>query len=355
MADFDPYEDWLGIPRGIRPINHYLLLGIPVFESKADVIELACDQRMAMVRNFQSGPRGEFASQLLSELAIAKRVLQDDAQREYYDSEVRKVADDLNRSFEQQASQAGPESPVIPINSSVGDSSRQDGTRAVGQMSGRTAESEPSISVDPGEISEKVFCFNQPVDLEPSPIFSVKNLALFALVAGVAMLVTILVFWPRESARQQPGGQTVEQLAQPATVEPSSGRRKPKEVISQTSLAELLLLPSTALLEGPMVEEDRIGNWERSDDSAIWLVNVTDRRTGFFYCEVTYSALEECQFKIQIGSAPERTFTLYPQDETYTERFLVRSGEGVQRLKVTLVKVNEAADLLVHRIKLIPK
>ena len=53
---FDAYHKWLGIRPEEQPPNHYRLLGVAPFESDRDVLANAADQRMAHLRNFQSGP-----------------------------------------------------------------------------------------------------------------------------------------------------------------------------------------------------------------------------------------------------------------------------------------------------------
>ena len=50
MADFDPYLKWLGIRESSRPINHYRLLGLDLFEDDADVIAMAADRQMSHIR-----------------------------------------------------------------------------------------------------------------------------------------------------------------------------------------------------------------------------------------------------------------------------------------------------------------
>lgn len=47
---FDPYHRWLGISRKDQPANHYRLLAIDLFESDAEVIRDAAEQRMAHIR-----------------------------------------------------------------------------------------------------------------------------------------------------------------------------------------------------------------------------------------------------------------------------------------------------------------
>lgn len=55
-GEFDPYHRWLGIRPEERPISYYRLLGLVVGEDDADVIQDAVDQRMAHIRNYQTGP-----------------------------------------------------------------------------------------------------------------------------------------------------------------------------------------------------------------------------------------------------------------------------------------------------------
>ena len=44
MAEgFDPYHKWLGIPPKDQPPNHYRLLGIELFESDPEVIDMAAE------------------------------------------------------------------------------------------------------------------------------------------------------------------------------------------------------------------------------------------------------------------------------------------------------------------------
>ena len=90
MSDpFDPYHHWLGISPKKQPPNHYSLLGLDAFESNPDVIENAADQRMAHLRTFQSGKRGELSQQLLNEVSAARICLLDQAKKAAYDKQLR--------------------------------------------------------------------------------------------------------------------------------------------------------------------------------------------------------------------------------------------------------------------------
>lgn len=88
--DFNPYVDWLEVSPSLLPANHYDLLGIPLFESRPEVIEVAADQRMKTIRTYQTGPRGKLTQQILNELTTARICLLDEDQKLAYDTKLRK-------------------------------------------------------------------------------------------------------------------------------------------------------------------------------------------------------------------------------------------------------------------------
>lgn len=88
-GDFDPYHKWLGIPPQERPLHHYRLLSLGLFEDNADVIQNAADRQMAHVRTFQGGPHSALSQKLLNELAAARVCLLDTRRRAEYDAELR--------------------------------------------------------------------------------------------------------------------------------------------------------------------------------------------------------------------------------------------------------------------------
>ena len=89
MAEFDPYLKWLGIRESARPVNHYRLLGLDLFESDPEVITIAADRQMAHVRTYQSGPNGHISQQILNELSRARRCLLVADKKEAYDNQLR--------------------------------------------------------------------------------------------------------------------------------------------------------------------------------------------------------------------------------------------------------------------------
>ncbi|MGB0597936.1 MAG: SUMF1/EgtB/PvdO family nonheme iron enzyme [Rubripirellula sp.] len=85
-ADFDPYHKWLSIPPAEQPANYYRLLGVELFNSDPDIIDLAAQRQMSFVRTFALGEHGERAQSLLNELAKARAILLDPESKAKYDA-----------------------------------------------------------------------------------------------------------------------------------------------------------------------------------------------------------------------------------------------------------------------------
>lgn len=122
MSDaFDPYLQWLAIREGERPLNHYRLLGLDLFESDPDVVASAADRQMAHVRTYQSGEHAASSQQVLNELAQAKICLLKPQRKAEYDDQLRKKmkvvlpAKPLSKS---PSLAAVPSSPQIVVESS---------------------------------------------------------------------------------------------------------------------------------------------------------------------------------------------------------------------------------------------
>jgi hypothetical protein len=86
---FDPYRNWLGIPPSEQPPDHYRLLGIKRFEDDPPAIARAADERMALVKTFQTGRHSELSQQVLNELAAARVCLLDAERKAAYDAALR--------------------------------------------------------------------------------------------------------------------------------------------------------------------------------------------------------------------------------------------------------------------------
>ncbi|MEX0643257.1 MAG: hypothetical protein WD468_11180 [Pirellulales bacterium] len=114
MTDaFDPYYKWLGIPPDEQPPDHYRLLGLKRYESDGDVISNAADQRMILLRTFQTGKHGSDSQRLLNEVAKARLALLTPESKTEYDDELRREEQAKRREREAaraalKASRSGP-------------------------------------------------------------------------------------------------------------------------------------------------------------------------------------------------------------------------------------------------------
>ena len=95
----DVYKEWLGIPEGPRPPDHYALLRLKQFDDEVDRIRANYKKLNAHVRRYATGQYLDESQALLNELAKAMLCLTDhDRKREYDES--------LGREF--SAEEAGP-------------------------------------------------------------------------------------------------------------------------------------------------------------------------------------------------------------------------------------------------------
>ncbi|HTI51390.1 MAG TPA: hypothetical protein VL475_10580 [Planctomycetaceae bacterium] len=95
----DVYKDWLGIPEGPRPPDHYQLLRLVEFEDSAEKIRANYKKLNAHVRRYATGQYLDESQALLNELAKAMLCLTDLERKREYDLS-------LGRIFEEE--EAGP-------------------------------------------------------------------------------------------------------------------------------------------------------------------------------------------------------------------------------------------------------
>lgn len=96
----DVYREWLGIPEGPRPPDHYQLLRLVQFEDAADKIRANYKKLNAHVRKYASGQYSVESQDLLNELAKAMLCLVDVERKREYDK-------GLGREFEEERTPSG--------------------------------------------------------------------------------------------------------------------------------------------------------------------------------------------------------------------------------------------------------
>lgn len=90
----DVYKEWLGIPEGQRPPDHYQLLRLVQFEDDADKVRKNYKKLNAHVRKYATGQYSNESQVLLNELAKAMLCLTDDEAKQEYDQSLGRVIDD---------------------------------------------------------------------------------------------------------------------------------------------------------------------------------------------------------------------------------------------------------------------
>jgi curved DNA-binding protein CbpA len=110
VAVFDPHHKWLGIRPESRPLHYYRLLGLQLFESDADVIEIATEQRSAYIQHQASAhpAHAQQASELLERLTTASDCLLSPGKKAVYDRHLCKTMgfdEDESERLVQQASE----------------------------------------------------------------------------------------------------------------------------------------------------------------------------------------------------------------------------------------------------------
>jgi hypothetical protein len=90
----DVYKDWLGIPDGLRPPDHYALLRLVQFEDDVEKISKNYTRLNAHVRKYAGGQYSGESQNLLNELARAMLCLKDLSRKKDYDSSLGREFDD---------------------------------------------------------------------------------------------------------------------------------------------------------------------------------------------------------------------------------------------------------------------
>lgn len=110
--DFDPYRELLGIEAGEGPPNHYVLLGLPAFESDRDRIDEAAGERMALLQEFANSEHLDASQKLLNEVSAARRCLLDSTKKIAYDEDLRSRQ---KRTAGSSAGRKGARSKAAPL------------------------------------------------------------------------------------------------------------------------------------------------------------------------------------------------------------------------------------------------
>lgn len=113
----DVYKEWLGIPEGPRPPDHYELLRIVRFEDDAEKIRAHYKKLNTHVRKYATGQYSVQSQDLLNEMAKAMLCLTDSGRKRDYD-------ETLGREFEAAVDEFGRQ-PLLDVLVRNGDITRE--------------------------------------------------------------------------------------------------------------------------------------------------------------------------------------------------------------------------------------
>lgn len=94
----DVYKEWLGIPEGPRPPDHYQLLRLVQFEDDAEKVRKNYKKLNQHVRKYATGQFSNESQALLNELAKAMLCLTDEEQKQEYDQSLGREIDDRDKT-----------------------------------------------------------------------------------------------------------------------------------------------------------------------------------------------------------------------------------------------------------------
>ena len=349
ISSFDPYHAWLGIEPHEQPADYYRLLGVPRLEPDAGRIARAADERMALVRSYQVGPRGKHTQKLLNELSAARVCLLTAGSRQQYDSA-------LARHLQVPPSPYASPVAMPPGVLSLGVQFPQPEAVAPPLMT-------PAVPPPREELRLALVASDEDgrtIELSPPqvwwrPIAAALAAALLLLIA-VSGLGLVRSYWP--SNVEAPVAPQVLPPPKPETPPPSE-----PIIVLQEGSGEVTLSPSTAVLAGQVQlqtigAEEVLAEWATPEDRATWRFRLV--QPGFFQAELTYAtseAADEAELDLAIG---ERVTTCRLRNSGGLAQFhrdvftLVVNRGGEHTLELRPRRHPAGAWLILKTVRLIP-
>lgn len=385
MAEaFDPYLEWLKIPLSERPVDFYRLLGLPRFESDAERISAACDQRMALVRKRQMGPHGVYTQQVLNDLAAARVCLLQPQSKAEYDHWLGSGATQPTAAFTPPAAPLAP--PAAP------------------QATGMPAYTLPPASVIPPHLA--ALQASQPTQgqwLAPAPFVQAPmpppvapprqeplirvevkpkpappseseeelegdapppNSSRFRAILAGALLAVVLgggylawKAWSNPSVEVQPREQTPAPPANPTVAEQQPPPPPQSILLMQEGNGEVSFSPGTAALTGTQQRlegavETLVG-WNAAGASSEWRFKLI--KPGFFQAEINYQSPQPVELLLVVGDNEPKRVSLRASERAQTETATLAIPRGGE-LRFSLRPVPSAGidGLIVKSVRFIP-
>jgi serine/threonine protein kinase len=264
---FDPYHKWLAIPPSEQPPHHYRLLGLELYESDAEVIEVSADRQMSHVRTFQAGKRSKESQKLLNEIASAKVCLLNAAKKAAYDEK-------LKQKLAQQ------QQPAAPVASAPVAARRKAAKPATAKRTEPTPQSkpdEPSASAFQFTKSEQKTAPRQTHRRRSTPKWLPFAIGGGVLAAGILIVALILSLGPDDTNDDLA---KVDKKPKPPVTDPEPSPKQPAPVNPIPKIkpeppppdipapGELIETPPATQYVPPTGEIDLLALFEPSSDIA---------------------------------------------------------------------------------------
>ena len=286
---FDPYREWLGIDPHEQPADFYRLLGVARFETDLSRIAAAADQRMALVRSFQTGPRGVYTQRLLNELSSARLALLSPSSKAAYDTA---LAQHLAARISPSAHAMQPSALAGPAVLTFG--LGQTAIPPAPPVLPPPPPAAPAIALRVNAATDAL----SPESIKPvpwwRPLVVLIGIPLVVLAAVIAWGVSRPYFEGPPIELSEGSAETVVG-EDPAPEPPSQPQSKPI-VLMQEGSGEVVFSSPTAALTGAVElkvagTEEVLTNWSTAEDAAEWHFKVV--KPGFFQAEIVYATVPE--------------------------------------------------------------
>lgn len=353
IDSFDPYAEWLGISPSERPLHHYRLLGLELFEADGARISAAADERMKSLRQYQTGRRGAHTQKLLNELSAARVCLLSPAHKAGYDQWLRGVLQPTTSAAAQPPTRPNLAEVIPPA--WTGAAEPLSPPPALSVAASRDVESHD----DPQRAAKAT---------APGRRLILGLAALILLVAGLggtgAWLSGRAVLRRRSEAQTSPEELVpAEENSEPMEVVDLQPKPPPAIVLLQEGSGEVHFTPSAAILSGAVSLEiagtsNALVGWSSVDDRAEWQFNLV--KAGFFELEISYAASADTRGKkVSIALDEDvKIYTLRAPDQALgvvRDRHIFEIKQsGDHRLQVTPVGDWVGTSWQLDQLRLLP-
>lgn len=356
--EFDPYLSWLEIKPHEHPADHYRLLGVARFESDAEQIKRAADERMVQIRSFQTGPRGRYTHKLLNHLSAAKLCLLNPATKATYDAVLRgqDAADPSTASLPPPVQQwdVSAATPALPgqVHEALRPAVAQPAPPPVSEPPRADVAKTPLLGIRPRAPT-------QAGTRRVSTYLGVAAVLFLGLLAGTILTICA------GSGNAPPPPTSEENLGKRGTKLDKRKREPPaidgEIVVQQEANGNFHLPASLAILHGSLQHDSASGsivNWTSTDDWISWSLDAA--QPGFFRLQLVYAANGESaggQYAVEIGKwskAGEIRAANPPQSEVTDELVVVVGKKGRSQVRLRALLINGRELMKFRSLKLIP-